>query len=316
MTAGNFSVAEIEGNLEVTLAANNAAGTVDKNTSGFNDLADNVIKVPDTNVLYHGSVDHNTGNAWILDPESAKNAETFLDRDLASDTNSKWKYKTGVTLYDNSAEPQAHTGINVFVAVAWTMKFRYTFASETSSVGVYLDPKASAIAETTGSFTQPVASGKKGDTAKGFRIGFYGGTGVHNVVWSNNKINDAAETDSTLQWDGKYVIAASDNTSTTTTDERYGTYKVHSADTLAGQGDIFYDIPSDGTYTRIEDTDTRDKATYAAERICTLTKGSSEEVTVTCAAWFEGCDPNVVSGAAMKCMSASMVFYARTDAAS
>ena len=70
-------------------------------------------------------------------------------------------------------------------------------------------------------------------------------------------------------------------------------------------------VTSNSDYVRLSNGAETAAANTKAERICVLT-ADHPWVTVTCAAWFEGTDPYVVSGAAMKCMSADMTFYSRS----
>ena len=59
-----------------------------------------------------------------------------------------------------------------------------------------------------------------------------------------------------------------------------------------------------------DDADTANRR--RKDRICTLTSGSSS-CAVTCIAWFEGEDPNVVNDTEMDSIAAKLNFYARSD---
>ena len=85
-----------------------------------------------------------------------------------------------------------------------------------------------------------------------------------------------------------------------------------------------YIMHTEAAYTRLDnlaENKTFNAETSKAERICVIENGKTNgaageagagKVTITCAAWFEGTDPNVVSSAKMECLKASMTFYART----
>ncbi len=91
---------------------------------------------------------------------------------------------------------------------------------------------------------------------------------------------------------------------------------------VAGEGTSATSLYSTSDYvwhkseSRLENLDANEFETFKpgvsrSSRICVLTPGSNT-VTINCAAWFEGTDPNVVSGAAMECLKANMTFYSRT----
>jgi hypothetical protein len=311
MTAGDFSVAEVDGGLECELAS--GAGTTADNNAKTITVASDVVLI-DASVC-HTTATSKQGHAFRLSREVANAYDDFGTKDthvVENDANSalKWLYKTGSLTPTAGGTPDT---VRFFVAVSWTMTFKYNFATEAGNVGVYLDLKDSSMTtKANGRYVRNTEATKK--TSLGFRIGFFGSaTGNHNVVWAKNSIGAGAN-----DWHGNYVqkeadTAPADPQNPQGTDNALGTYNVGNATTL---GDIVF---SDGEYDRCDDETTATQNDYLNERVCTITRADmsreeSKGVSVTCVAWYEGTDPNVVSGAAMECMQASMTFYARTDA--
>jgi hypothetical protein len=70
-------------------------------------------------------------------------------------------------------------------------------------------------------------------------------------------------------------------------------------------------IYHNNSYVRVaSDTETAGELGHAT-RVCVLTS-DHPSVTITCAAWFEGTDPNVISGNDLTCLKANMTFYSRS----
>ena len=344
-TVGNFSVVETEGSLDCTMGA--SIGTA---LSGENIIVDS------NNVLTHGSVDIASGKAYIVDPDSPIANPTYEDHrthDASSGDGLTWLYKDNAKVEDTSHALQT---VDIYVAVAWTMTFTYTFNGDTNPVAVYLDRKQSTFSDTVSPSPdfQANAVDQNTDTAKGFRIGFFGayyGTpaekgasaaNAHNVVWGNNvpaetvpdawndthgelpagsKVLrddgiiysnttlvgvDGAWVSSNWKATGEISLAKSK-----TCDAKYVTGT--SAGSLTDYTASNY-IWTDDSYNRHANNWEAENASPSAsnaEKICTLTT-NKDTVTVVCAAWFEGTDPNVITGSEMECMSATMTFYSRS----
>lgn len=319
MSAGQFEVAQLDGNLDVTLTP--GTGTTAGSTT-------NSIALANTTRLLDTSVDL-SGNAWRLDTEGGANPY----ESLGTTSEANWKVKTLGSK-------------NYYAAVSWTMAIKYTFASELGNMGVYLDLKLSAF---SASAAADGAGGSNGDSAKGFRIMFLDTTNTGATVWGNHAAElEAAPTQfsssstystndkvihNNLVYKAKQAITAGDFDKTKWDQTFESTFDVQdsainlqyvsavddtddykeevTSGTLA-KGNYF---TSDSDYSRLSDGSGN---TNKAERIATITKpaansGNEATTSVTCIAWFEGTDPNVVNDTAMKAVSASMTFYARCD---
>ena len=297
-------------------------------------------------VMTHGSVDVSTGKAYVVNPD---NSAAFFDRgNTKGDGTDGWLYRSNLTMTPNEGDSVA---VDVYIAVSWKMTFTYDFAGETDPVAVYLDLAESQFTNpdpVTGyDFTRPGTN----DAGKGFRIGFYGavkGTTTtaaeykHDVVWGNNvpiavgdvpaAWNDAnaystdnrvlkdgviyraiAPSAASSGWDnakwvatGRISLNASKDCDATYVSGTAATSKYNAAGkTEYVVRNVGYQRKHSGDETLGEGED------VAAERICVLTS-TQPSVTVTCAAWFEGTDPNVVSGNALTCLGAKMTFYSRS----
>lgn len=194
----NFSVVETDGNLDVSMEA--LDGTTYNAVQGK-------IRVNDDAVLTHGSVNidsgDNYGKAYVIDPDSPIANPSFKNRGIAGNADPSWLYKENVQIANNTP---ANKEVDVYIAVSWKMTFKYTFAGDKTPVVVYLDLKDSVFHDdatpVTGyEFTKDaVPATRPEDTARGFRIGFYGGVyshaedankgavaaNRHDVVWGNH----------------------------------------------------------------------------------------------------------------------------------
>ena len=229
------------------------------------------------NFLLDASVNMYTKTAYRLNSESSGDTDKYDALGTLSKTN--WMVKT-------TTEDDVET--DNYAAVSWTITFKYEFREETSNVGVYLNLGSS---EFTHSATPRKAKkeGQEDYSYKGFRIAFIPDTYVNSgsvdqpFVWG---YNDSAA--NTL----KYVSG------------------IRSEDAVAYSNNNY--VKSNGSYTLKPDGPGN---TGAPERICTLST-SDTSCEVTCIAWFEGEDINVVEGTQMDIVSAYMSFYVRSDIAS
>lgn len=267
-SAGEFTVKEVDGNLNVTLAAGQGTTAVKNNGTapGEGEKAEK-IAVAANSFLIDGSVDHATGKAYRLS-RNPSDTERYHDYGTASST---WLYRT-----DASSN-------KYYIAMSWTMTFSYTFGTETNAVGIYLNLKDSVFNNERHS--GGIENGTN-DTAKGFRIAFVSDSGF-NKVWGNNTVG---------------TLNTSANTDLTYVNSQTGLGKYTSSNYM--KHDSNYVTIADGTAD----------AENLVERIGTLTTSDADTV-VTCIAWFEGTDPNVVTSdqTDLKTLSAAMSFYARLD---
>ena len=291
-------------------------------------------------VLTHGSVNMGNTNAYMINPDETPKYNQYTN------TSNNWRYKNNLSIKD-VGDTTRH--VDVYVAVSWTMTFTYTFAGDTNPVAIYLNLGESAFDTSDPGTPYDFTFNDSADldTQKAFRIGFYnavyaaGETNAgdaaanrHNVVWGNNVPEDA------VAWadDGVYAIgdvvlkdgklykavaakATDDPWTPASWTELKGaitynkslstdaTYVSSTSDPVAKYVAKEY-VTTTTPYTRVAEDAEYEATLGNAERICVLT-AAQHSVTVTCAAWFEGTDPNVVTGAKMRCLDADMHFYAR-----
>lgn len=218
----NFSVVETDGNLDVTLD--------DLDGTTYNAVSKK-IRVNDDAVLTHGSVNidreayegANYGKAFVINPDSPVANPTFLDRGVAGNADPSWLYKPNLMVDNNDTPDPTPKEVDVYIAVSWKMTFKYTFAGDKTPVIVYLDLKDSSFADNATpvsgyEFTKDAKSGKREDTAKGFRIGFYNGVyasddesapgsaaaNKHDVVWGNHTPGEELKT---TKYKGAYAAS-------------------------------------------------------------------------------------------------------------
>lgn len=328
----------------------------------------NVISVDNDTVLTHGSFNHATGYAFVKDPDVADLDNPYLNKGVDANAvdplDDSWIQVKGVKITDKATPTPQERTVNVYNAISWSMTFTYTFASDATPVGIYLDLGQSVFkdAEFVNGAYDFTSDAKDGDTsllktAKGFRIAFYGAiqgndpyavspvsaTGARNVVWGNNTpitgvnayangqdyavgakvhvdgvvyqakeaMNPSPAAFDSSKWKPTGEIVAAGNHYVSSTATALGTYD--SAVNYVVHNPIVK--PTEGYYQRVEpgSEHTTWQAGERAERLCVLSPGvATSTVTVKCAAWYEGTDPNVVTGSAMQSLSAAICVYART----
>ena len=279
-SAASFGVKAIDGNLEATCTGR--VGTTA--TTGSKGVQAN------TNArLTHGSFNHTTTEAWILNNEpSGNNTDTFKSRGLEATAFGKEK----TTAKTSDWFIKTADSNDYYVAFSWQIDFTYTFGGGEQNAVIFLDRKNTTLSVTKGA-NGASSAGSTRETNKGFRIAFYpvtvsggtetvasGGNGVARV-WSNNGAYDAAH----------YVTGSSS-------------------------------INDQGTYTANNYVTSQDTSRYAenlgsatvdayAEKICSVSSAATT-VRVICVAWYEGTEDNVKSDASMDDVTANLVFYARS----
>lgn len=277
-STGDFEVAKLEGNL--SCEATQLIGT---------SVTDNVISIATDGsvgatkaVLGDASFDH-TQKKLYTDTDVVSTYE-LLDTMAATSpaengftgTVNNWKYNTvGTTTY--------------WYAVAWNLTFSYQFVAETTNVNVFFNINASTMTP-----TQTVAHASGNDTAKGFRIAFLSNSSAK--VWGKLCDKNCMELNSSSSWvskDGGYNPAYVSSTT--------GTTAYTSSNFI------------DSTTTLAAATNSTTNQTSRLDYLATITNpgdASSASVTVTCVAWYEGTDPNVVDASRMTKVKTSMSFYA------
>ncbi len=307
MSAGQFEVAKLDGSLNVTLAA--GIGTVKQSDSSI--VLDAATRLVDSSVDLGG----------------------IAYRKVRDAANSYTSYGTPVSTWKLTTRNEK----NYYVAVSWTMTFTYDFATESGPVGIYLNLKDSLF--TQAEATDGAGANTGGQSSKGFRILFANSTtAALSTVWGNHvaELNaGVAEFDSETAYEVNAKVVYQGDvyqcTVATTADTPFNpaqwskTYEsslaktpalanlkyVSSTSATADYTATNY-VTTNGGYSPYSDGAGHESA---AERIATLTKTSHESETITCVAWFEGTDPNVVNSTFMQYVNASMTFYARSDVA-
>ena len=171
-TVGNFTVREVDGNLECTLGA-------DVGTS----VTSNVVSV--------------NANTYLIDASlNVANAGTSIDmyrliRDGSASEYFK-KYNKGETGTDDWKYITIESD-KYYLAVSWTMTFTYTFNSETAPLDVMLDLKGTEI-----NGAASLGANETQDTALGFRIAFIAGSTVK--VFGNRALGESGHEYDNMQY--------------------------------------------------------------------------------------------------------------------
>ena len=299
MTVSQFKVANLDGNLEATLAEGVGTTSVNNNT--------HAVTVPETNLLIDGSFNHNAAETTALHAFKLDTDGTNKYKDMSTASENNWKYTT-------------RNSNKYYVAISWTISFKYTFADgETTDIGVYLDLANSLVTD-----PETDAVNSKPNAAKAFRIAFV--NGGHNVVWA------PLADENTTKGVSSYNLGTAEGGDGESHANKY-TY-VNSVSTVgnydpAATGDTASkDFIYKGTTASDAPVDMTAGNTTRTDRVATIKMGyvdgevnpaantaKTGSTTVTCVAWFEGSDPNVVNSTVMNPLSASMKFYSRLDAA-
>lgn len=183
-----------------------------------------------------------------------------------------------------------------FLAVSWTMEFEYTFNAETAPLDIFLDTKKSE-------FTGHVALGanETQDTANGFRIAFFAGASSAAKVWGYRAPGTGATAyDSILHVSGN------------------GT-----ADVTKYSGSNYFSVDPNFSAADVhEDDDTSHEIVNRIGSIAAPASPATDNtgsLTVTCVAWYEGTDPDVISSngsnalTKFQTLGAKMSFFARSN---
>ena len=299
-TAGDFAVANVDGNLDVDLVGGVGTKIQDASQkapgdSGYDkSTAKILIKDANTYKFTHGSFDHTASTAWTLNKDSTGSNDKYLSKGtLANATGTG----TGQG-EDNWIGTTTGTGVSTvkyFVAMSWKMTFNYDFNQEANNVGIYFNQGSSTIelAESN------QATDKTAKTINGFRVAFLPASGTAKI-WGKRS----------LTYGG------------TVADNKYPNLGyVKTAGTIDHYTTSEYLEASPATYTAAEDGTSETDATNKAriDRLFTLSKPSGDGAgtiaskEVNCVVWFEGEDPDVISAAEMNIVTLKLDFYARSD---
>ena len=182
-----------------------------------------------------------------------------------------------------------------YYAVSWTLEFTYTFGGDSSNVNLYFDLDAANLTGTQ--VTAGTVANK--ETWKGFRIAFI--CGARTLVWAGGHASSEAAS----------LVFQSGATRSTTT-----AYTNPNSSSAAGT--LITGFGTSGTCAAALHAPTDDLASAArADYIGAFVKGATDSTTlsVKCIAWYEGNDENVVNGARMDQVAATMAFYTRVNQA-
>lgn len=294
---GKFQATTMDGNLAVVLTAITAKGTTQVVDSQSQPTGE--IVVTDGAYLTHASFDHKASNQTIY---TYSNDNSNKVRAVVDSTHTNWVAKDGA--------PEA--GEKIYWAVSWTMAFTYAFATEESAY-LFFNPNSTLInwvedSEHPGEYVQQdiTDNSTTHNTIKGFRIAFTTSDNDGNTrVWG--KYRNANSGDNLVQ--AHHIYGEDSNFS----NSNYGlTGTPYNGDFIGAEMNTFHAEGAD-----LSNTD----YSGALECLGVFNKpsnGTTDTITFTCVAWFEGTDPDVVSAATgettvMNKVSASMKFYAREN---
>lgn len=285
---GQFALKQLDGTLECDLApvfglertsaqSSDPGYNVLRHKSNFY-LTDASFNEADTK-MYHKSRD-------AVEPTGDPTANYYEDRGVLA-SNAVVAKETVVGNWTYAYFASGTNQGSYLLGFVWTMTFKYTFNAESGKIGVFLNQKDSVV--TKGAAAKDPAQGSSADSSKGFRIAFLEADSGLNTVYA--PLAEPADDDVTnLQ----HVSGTSSNNVT---------HYTASNCLLTDDG---ASLVSDG-------------ATIGANvnQICTIAADGAHPETpqtkvVTCVAWYEGEDPNVVNGTAFYAPSVKLSFYSRS----
>lgn len=287
---GNFQLAQLDGNLDCTMTP---VFGVQRRSETPSDPGYNALEVKGNFLLVDASFNHSPSSLMAyrksrdaVEPESTPTAGYYEERGALGTyavaakeaTEGNWVYRK-----ISSGEPSVTR--TYCIGFVWTLQFSYVFNTESANVGVFLDTAKSAV--TLGDLiTADTGTGK--DSSKGFRIAFLeeGASGTQTVY---APLADGAVTGL------KYVTGTASNGTSfyTATNCLKHNQSGENASSIS-------DGVTDGS---------------KVSQICKITPPASgndpRTKTVTCVAWYEGEDPNVVNGTAFYAPSIKLSFFSR-----
>lgn len=303
-TAGDFAVANVDGNLDVDLVGGVGTKVQDASQkapgdSGYDkSTAKILIKDAATYKFTHGSFDHGASTAWTLNKDSTGSSDKYLPKGTLANATGTGEGQGE----DNWVGTTTGTGtstVKYFVAMSWKMTFNYDFNQEANNVGIYFNQGSSTITLADSN----TATEKTAKTINGFRVAFLPASGGTAKIWGKRSLEYGGTVADNKYPNLGYVKAAA----ATTGVDHYTTGEYLEASPAT------YNPAEDGTAT----TDAQNKARI--DRLFTLSKPTGESAgtiaskEVNCVVWFEGEDLDVVSAAEMNIVKLKLDFYARSD---
>lgn len=285
----SFAVTKTGGSLETQLVAGVGTELTSSSDAVVLKGKGTTTDANDDAVLTHGSYDHTQDAIWK--PNDALDVFTKVNRPSAAADNYLWTVDG-----TSSAEGK------IYYAVSWTVNFTYTYSADTRDVYLFFDAAATGG---TSTFSHSKASTSDTGTYSkytymGFRIAMVNsGTAGAKVIWAPGT-NVAA--------DEKYQNGAA-----ATNQGVYpgtGAGSVTTPNTFNSTGSII----DAGGYNNIKTGELPTNPTQRPDYLGTFTNttpGTTNKIALTCVAWFEGNDQNVVDAAELDKVSASMGFYTR-----
>ena len=255
------------------------------------------IAVASDAVLTHGSFNHSTSLAsWPTDDAATKFGSYTL-AEAVGDAASTWT--TNVTTdatADNLLRLTDADSNKVYTALTFRITLTYTTSNVTDTYGLFLNLDAgksnvSHVTNTAGT-TNSEDPGYNKETYKGFRLAFIGAS--EKVVWAANE--------TTANCDYVKAVAAG-------AAELNGGYAA--TDLIAS--DTTANIAALSGTGAIEDglTDASTYVNYLGTFAIPGAGVTERKLSFLCVAWFEGTDPNVITGAALDSVTANMFFETR-----
>lgn len=288
ISTSSFKVSGLEGSLSVTPTA--GVGT---SVSGQNENTS--ITTAEKVELTHGSFDIATKKVYSYDQFSDATAAVYTHKEGAV-----------VGADQVAADFKETSSGNKYNAITWSLTFKYGSTHVTAHddvlehdeyllddpVNLYYNFKDSAITSSVS-----LVDGEK-NAARGFRVAFLNDADSVATVWSpeQGKVYAPKASGSDPDVNSCYV---SSKTATTDYTSANLMYKGLQAD----EAGISYIVGESGT---------TDRADFLGQ----FNTENGGVVTVTCVAWFEGCDPNVVNVTGqLPSVGSSMNFYVKKNVA-
>ncbi len=253
--------------------------------------------------LTHGSYNaqkkqtHSEGNLYVArvngDDSSNPYVESYDDKGTEKNAETNGTAPTSEKLSSWLASYDSTAANNVWYAVAWSMEFEVTNTSTLAeNSALFFDPSSTTFTDTS------TDSGTK--TMQGLRIALMT---TENYVVVGGLATNGTETE-------KHVIkSGSINYQTSTNSDEKTTNTSDSANFVDS-----FNKTNETHYFKYGDT--LAKATDAVESTLKAHTGylgtfTSNKVTVTAVAWFEGEDSSVITSSTMSKVTASLKFYSR-----
>lgn len=263
---------------------NNASGSLDVALSPRvgTQITSDQVALAASSTLTDGSYDHVNDNLWAHNPNTPENDTTHCiskgsEADAYGNATPGLPWKAGVL-----------NSVSYYHAISWTITLTYTYGTDNSTVvDLYFDNATSLV--TAGSVPSGYES-KTYDTYKGFRIAFI--CGSQKLVWADQQVTAKCT----------YITTGSPSQATD-----YTSKKLIASDTTSNTG------AAATTIVASNDTEAHgDELNFLGSF---ATGSASANLSITCVAWYEGTDENVVANSKMQPVSATMGFFTRTHSA-